>query len=234
VPYVSCSPKCDTEINFGDDASWTTLQVPQEACTSVGAAAACPALNITSPQTLASGTVGTAYSYQLQTTGGQAPIVYSIATGSLPPGLSMSQAGLLSGTPTTGVKPGQFYWYRVVALDKKGNRSDLSSPVVVRVGSPTIPIPKKPEVKFLKEPFQRVELKFERPTKGLFITVQHRTEGKDPWLTITRALTIDYAIHTSLPEKGKVQYRLIYQAANGVQGEPSEPVEISIVEISIP
>lgn len=22
VPYVSCSPKCDTEINFGDDASW--------------------------------------------------------------------------------------------------------------------------------------------------------------------------------------------------------------------
>ena len=171
VPYVSCSPKCDTEINFGDDASWTTLQVPQGACASVGGAAclgsvcnlkadhiyktagkykitvrhktdscttlpatpdpaiveitinaqatmkqmpvsvkqpiaaqqqACPTLTITSPQVLASGMVGKSYSYQLQTTGSQAPIVYSIASGSLPPGLSMNQAGVLSGTPTTG------------------------------------------------------------------------------------------------------------------------------------
>jgi len=41
VPYVSCSPKCDIEINFGDDASWITLQVPQGACASVGGPAAC-------------------------------------------------------------------------------------------------------------------------------------------------------------------------------------------------
>jgi len=151
--------------------------------------------------------------------------------------VSVDDPGLVIGDPLPGklrtfvdtfVKPGQFYWYRVVALDKKGNRSDLSSPVVVRVGSPPIPIPKKPEVKFLKEPFQRVEIKFERPPKGLFITIQHRTEGKDTWLTITRALTIDYALHTSLPEKGKVEYRIVYQAENGEQGEPSEPVEISI------
>ena len=151
--------------------------------------------------------------------------------------VSVDDPGLVIGDPLpaklrtfvdTFVKPGQFYWYRVVALDKKGNRSDLSSPVVVRVGSPAIPIPKKPEVKFLKEPFQRVEIKFERPPKGLFVTIQHRTEGKDTWLTITCALTIDYALHTSLPEKGKVEYRIVYQAENGEQGEPSEPVEISI------
>lgn len=151
--------------------------------------------------------------------------------------VSVDDPGLVIGDPLpaklrtfvdTFVKPGQFYWYRVVALDKKGNRSDLSSPVVVRVGSPPIPIPKKPEVKFLKEPFQRVEIKFERPPKGLFVTIQHRTEGKDTWLTITCALTIDYALHTSLPEKGKVEYRIVYQAENGEQGEPSEPVEISI------
>ena len=73
-----------------------------------------------------------------------------------------------------------------------------------------------------------MEIKFERPPKGLFVTIQHRTEGKDTWLTITCALTIDYALHTSLPEKGKVEYRIVYQAENGEQGEPSEPVEISI------
>lgn len=75
--------------------SWITVTVQAKK-------AECPQLTITSPQTLTSGTVGTAYSYQLQTTGSQAPIVYSIASGSLPPGLSMNSSGLVSGTPTTG------------------------------------------------------------------------------------------------------------------------------------
>jgi hypothetical protein len=151
--------------------------------------------------------------------------------------VSVDDPGLVIGDPLPGklrtfvdtfVKPGQFYWYRVVALDKKGNRSDLSSPVVVRAGAPLIPVPKKPEAEFLKEPFKRVEIRFEKPPAGFFVTVQHRIDGKDPWLTIMRSLSIDHALHTSLPEKGKVEYRIVYQASNGVQGEPSEPVEISI------
>jgi len=151
--------------------------------------------------------------------------------------VSVDDPGLVIGNPLPGrsrtfidtfVAPGQFYWYRVVALDKKGNRSDLSSPVVVRVGTPLIPVPKKPEAEFLKEPFKRVEIRFEKPPAGLFVTVQHRIDGKDPWLTIMRGLSIDHALHTSLPENGKVEYRIVYQASNGVQGEPSETVEISI------
>lgn len=43
-------------------------------------------------------TVGTAYSVQLNATGGQAPYNWS-ATG-LPPGLTCSPTGLISGTPT--------------------------------------------------------------------------------------------------------------------------------------
>lgn len=151
--------------------------------------------------------------------------------------VSVDDPGLVIGNPLPGrsrtfvdkfVAPGQFYWYRVVALDKKGNRSDLSSPVVVRAGTPLIPVPKKPEAEFLKEPFKRVDIRFEKPPAGLFVTVQHRFDGKDPWLTIMRSLSIDHALHTNLPEKGKVEYRIVYQASNGVQGEPSEPVEISI------
>lgn len=151
--------------------------------------------------------------------------------------VSIDDPGLVIGNPLPGrsrtfidkfVAPGQFYWYRVVALDKKGNRSDLSSPVVVRAGTPLIPVPKKPEAEFLKEPFKRVEIRFEKPPAGLFVTVQHRIDGKDPWLTIMRSLSIDHALHISLPENGKVEYRIVYQASNGVQGEPSEPVEISI------
>jgi len=45
------------------------------------------------------GIVGTRYYFALTATG-TAPIVYSRATGSLPPGLVLSSAGIISGTPT--------------------------------------------------------------------------------------------------------------------------------------
>jgi hypothetical protein len=60
----------------------------------------CPALSITSPSTLSTGTMGDGYSYQLQTSGGQAPIIFSLTSGSLPSGLILSSTGLISGTPT--------------------------------------------------------------------------------------------------------------------------------------
>ncbi|MFZ3138073.1 MAG: putative Ig domain-containing protein [Thermodesulfovibrionales bacterium] len=59
----------------------------------------CPALSITSPSTLSTGNMGEGYSYQLQTSGGQAPIIFSLTSGSLPPGLILSSTGLISGTP---------------------------------------------------------------------------------------------------------------------------------------
>jgi len=50
--------------------------------------------------TLPGGTVGTAYNQTLAATG-DTPITWSIETGSLPDGLSLSAAGVISGTPTT-------------------------------------------------------------------------------------------------------------------------------------
>jgi hypothetical protein len=61
----------------------------------------CTPLNITSPDTLPSGQVGQAYTYQLQTSGGQQPITFQLIRGSLPPGLTLSQGGLISGLPTS-------------------------------------------------------------------------------------------------------------------------------------
>lgn len=45
--------------------------------------------------------VGVAYSATIATSGGIAPFVWSIASGSLPPGVGLSQIGVISGTPTT-------------------------------------------------------------------------------------------------------------------------------------
>ncbi|HMG33135.1 MAG TPA: putative Ig domain-containing protein [Blastocatellia bacterium] len=51
---------------------------------------------------IAQGTVGVAYSYQLLYAGGVAPRTFAIASGALPPGLTLGAAtGLISGTPTT-------------------------------------------------------------------------------------------------------------------------------------
>jgi hypothetical protein len=53
-----------------------------------------------SPATVPSATVGSAYLQSLLANGGTSPYTYAV-TGSLPPGLSFSNSGVLSGTPTT-------------------------------------------------------------------------------------------------------------------------------------
>ncbi|MBI1763546.1 MAG: putative Ig domain-containing protein, partial [Acidobacteria bacterium] len=54
------------------------------------------------PETLREPVVGTAYSQQLSASGSTTPYLFSVASGTLPPGLSLSSAGLLAGTPTQG------------------------------------------------------------------------------------------------------------------------------------
>ena len=51
------------------------------------------------PATLPSGVFNVNYSAQLQTTGGVSPYAYSQASGTLPPGLTLSPTGLLGGSP---------------------------------------------------------------------------------------------------------------------------------------
>jgi hypothetical protein len=47
------------------------------------------------------GNYGTPYSFQFITYGGIAPYTFVVSDGTLPPGLTLSTAGMLSGTPTT-------------------------------------------------------------------------------------------------------------------------------------
>ena len=57
-------------------------------------------LQVTSSQ-LPDGTVGAAYSSTLSASGGSAPYVWSVLTGALPAGLTLTTAGTITGTPTT-------------------------------------------------------------------------------------------------------------------------------------
>jgi large repetitive protein len=56
---------------------------------------------VITPPSLPSGTVGTAYSQALGTVGATPPVAFGVSSGTLPGGLTLSPAGVLSGTPTT-------------------------------------------------------------------------------------------------------------------------------------
>jgi uncharacterized protein (TIGR03437 family) len=51
--------------------------------------------------TLANGAVGTAYTANLATSGGTAPITMTVTAGTLPVGLTLASSGAITGTPTT-------------------------------------------------------------------------------------------------------------------------------------
>jgi hypothetical protein len=64
------------------------------------AASTLSALTVVTPSTLPSGAVGNAYSQALSARGGTAPYSWSLVSGTLPSGLSLSSSGAIMGTPT--------------------------------------------------------------------------------------------------------------------------------------
>jgi hypothetical protein len=75
-----------------------------------------------SPALLPDGEVGAAYSQNLTASGGTAPYTFSLTTGALPPGLTLSTAGLISGTPTGP----NIFSFTVSATDARGLNSRRS------------------------------------------------------------------------------------------------------------
>ncbi len=62
---------------------------------------------------LPAGYVGSAYNHTFAVSGGAPPYTFYVTLGTLPPGLTLSSAGLLSGVPTTA---GSF-WFRIQVSD---------------------------------------------------------------------------------------------------------------------
>ena len=80
---------------------------------------------------LGGGTVGTAYSQMLSATGGTAPYTWTISSGSLPAGLTLSTAGLVFGTPTTS----QTSNFTVQAADSAAHTATQPLAITIAVGS---------------------------------------------------------------------------------------------------
>ncbi|MCS6885311.1 MAG: putative Ig domain-containing protein, partial [Blastocatellia bacterium] len=76
---------------------------------------ACPTITIT-PTTLPPFTVGVSYSQTLTASGGTAPYTFTLSSGSLPPGISLSPSGTISGIATAAGS----YTFTVTATDVYG------------------------------------------------------------------------------------------------------------------
>jgi hypothetical protein len=94
-------------------------------------------LSVTTGYTLPWGNVGTAYSQALAATGGSGTLTWTLAINNyLPPGLTLSSAGVLSGTPTAA---GQFY-FTVNVSDASGHTNTASFGVAIYAAGATPPL----------------------------------------------------------------------------------------------
>ena len=75
------------------------------------------------------GTAGAAFSFPFTAGGGTGPYVWSVAGGSLPPGLGLSAAGVLAGTPTLGGT----YKFTVAVTDSEDPAVTVTQAVTVQI-----------------------------------------------------------------------------------------------------
>ena len=94
----------------------------------------CPTI-IVSPTTLPSPTVGVAYTQALTATGGVGPHTFSVTAGTLPAGMTLSPAGVLSGTPTTAGTT----VFSLRVTDANGCFVEGQATLVVITAVPTLP-----------------------------------------------------------------------------------------------
>ena len=82
------------------------------------------------------GVVGTAYSSALQATGGVAPYTWTVASGSLPAGLSLSTGGVISGTPTAAGTSS----FTAQVQDSVGTRASVIATIAVTSPQSTLKV----------------------------------------------------------------------------------------------
>ena len=82
---------------------------------------------------LANGTVGTAYSVTLAAT--NSPTSWTVSTGTLPAGLTISNAGVISGTPTAAGTSN----FSITATNSNGDSAPVAYSITISAASPSTP-----------------------------------------------------------------------------------------------
>ncbi|MEK6192569.1 MAG: putative Ig domain-containing protein [Chloroflexota bacterium] len=105
------------------DTAWTFVISP----------AACPVITIAPPPP--NGTVGVAYTHTLTGSGGTGPYTFFVAAGALPAGLTLTAAGVISGTPTTAGTS----TFTIRGTDANGCFAEVTFTITIPTPVPTLP-----------------------------------------------------------------------------------------------
>ena len=93
-----------------------------------------------SPPTLPAGSLSTAYSQTITASGGVGPYTFAVTSGSLPPGLTLSSNGAITGTPISdGTYP-----FTITATDTNSSDTGSKGYSIVVSGSLTVSPPTLP------------------------------------------------------------------------------------------
>jgi hypothetical protein len=122
------------------------------------------------------------------------------------------------------VSPGQSYSYRLVAVDKNGNRSEPTASVAIHVGAPEIPKPPTPSAQLVKTPFAHVILQIDHLPAGLRLIVERQDQPNGPWLRVAGPIAAPTAWDSVAPSQN-VAYRISFAVANGAVGPPSDTIK---------
>ena len=156
-----------------------------------------------------------------------------IVRGNTPRDLGMIIGEPLPGSATaytdTMVRPGEDYWYGLVAQDRDKHRSKVSDTLRIRVIPKPVPRPDRPDCEYEKEPFRHVVVTFETPDDFLQVSVLRKTGSQDRWTTISDHIGgTDRVVDANPPQSGTVSYAILYRTENGISGQPSEETTLTI------
>ncbi|MGH9560144.1 MAG: fibronectin type III domain-containing protein [Terracidiphilus sp.] len=148
-----------------------------------------------------------------------------------------SDPGMVIGDPLPGsvrqyvdqyVSPDETYFYRLVAVDAKGDRSDVTEPVIVRVGAAAMPRPAPPVLKAANPPATGIILQFDQAPAGFGVVIDRQDAPSSGWTRV--AGPIDGMTTSDYPpaSNAQVHYRIAYVSSNGETGEPSDAVGLPV------
>lgn len=130
---ISGTPTASGSFAFSVSLTDTSVPAPSVAVRNLSITIATP-LIITSTS-LADGVVGFPYTQTLSATGGNANDTWTLSSGSLPPGLSLSASGVISGTPTAATAGTSF----TVQVQDTGTPQQTKTQLLsIRIAAPLV------------------------------------------------------------------------------------------------
>jgi hypothetical protein len=128
------------------------------------------------------------------------------------------------------VEAGSTYFYRVVAVDAAGNRSEPTNPVSVQVSEPALVAPPSPRAHFETKPFPRVIFDFDAAKGSSIRWALERKEKDGKWSQIQGPFPAGTTtvMDAHPPGTARAIYRLVTIATNGAVGPKSPEVEVPL------